>query len=196
MVPPAAAPTFGTIHVSTADVEGNIVAATISQGRSFGSRVTVPGTGLILGHGISRMDPRPGLPNSIAAGKRPLNNLAPLILSLPEADVAIGTRGGRQIVNVSAQLADRIVASRQHVPAALNAPRLHVCDREPFEFLEFDFVERVSPAIVKSLIDLGHVVKRTPERIKGNGAAHCVEFLRQKCEVRASSDLGCASVGR
>jgi gamma-glutamyltranspeptidase / glutathione hydrolase len=184
----------GTIHVSAADAEGNLVAATISQGHPFGSCVTVPGTGVILGHGISRMDPRPGLPNSIAGGKRPLNNVAPLIVSLPESDIAFGTRGGRQIVNVSAQLAHRFVDSRQGGATVLKAPRLHVRDREPFEFLEFEFVEAVSPKVVERLIELGHAVQRTPDPIQGNGAAHCVEFFRAKGEIRASSNASCAAV--
>src|SRR5581483_782960 len=55
----------GTIHISTADAEGNLVAITISHGSSFGSCVTVPGTGISLGHGMSRFDPHPGLPNSV-----------------------------------------------------------------------------------------------------------------------------------
>jgi gamma-glutamyltranspeptidase/glutathione hydrolase len=184
----------GTIHVSAADAEGNVVAATISQGHPFGSCVTVPGTGVILGHGISRLDPRPGLPNSIAGGKRPLNNVAPLIVSLRDREVALGTRGGRQIVNVSAQLAHRLVDSGQSMATVLKAPRLHVRDREPFEFLEFDFVEPVGPRVVEQLIELGHVVQRTPDPIQGNGAAHCVEFLRAKGEIRASSNRSCAAV--
>ena len=184
----------GTIHVSAADAEGNLVAVTISQGHPFGSCVTVPGTGVILGHGISRMDPRPGLPNSIAARKRPLNNVAPLIVSLPELDIALGTRGGRQIVNVCAQLAHRFVDSGEPAATVLKAPRLHVRDREPFEFLEFDFVEHVAPKVVDRLLQLGHVVQRTPDPIQGNGAAHCVEFLRGEGEIRASSNASCAAV--
>jgi gamma-glutamyltranspeptidase/glutathione hydrolase len=184
----------GTIHVSAADAEGNLVAATISQGHPFGSCVTVPGTGVILGHGISRMDPRPGLANSIAGGKRPLNNVAPLVVSLPEVHIALGTRGGRQIVNVSAQLAHRLVDFRQPAATVLQAPRLHVRDREPFEFLEFDFVEHVYPRVVEGLLQLGHLVRRTPDPIQGNGAAHCVEFFPEEGEIRASSNVSCAAV--
>ena len=79
-----------TLHVSAADAEGNLVGITITQGGAFGSCLTVPGTGIILGHGMCRLDPRPGRANSVAAHKRPLNNVVPMILRLPQRDVAIG----------------------------------------------------------------------------------------------------------
>src|SRR5262249_59492146 len=97
-----------TIHVAAADREGNLVSMTISQGGLFGSCLAVPDTGIILGHGMCRFDPHPGLPNSPGPGKRPLNNVCPLIIRLPGRDVAIGARGGSRIVSVGARLAPRI----------------------------------------------------------------------------------------
>src|SRR5262245_22558288 len=42
-------PDQGTINLSVADREGNLVAVTLTHGGSFGARVTVPGLGLTLG---------------------------------------------------------------------------------------------------------------------------------------------------
>lgn len=184
----------GTIHVSAADREGNLVAATLSQGMAFGSCVTVPGTGILLGHGMSRLDPRPGRANSIALGKRPLSNVSPLIVCLPERDLALGTRGGRPIINVCAQLAHRMVDGPLTPAQALPMPRLSVSDREPLEFLKFDFTEIVPDKIIDKLTAMGHLVIRKKELVEGAGAAHCAEFLKRDANVRASSDVSVAGV--
>ncbi|MGH9590408.1 MAG: gamma-glutamyltransferase family protein [Terracidiphilus sp.] len=184
----------GTIHVSAADGEGNLVAATLSQGQAFGSCVTVPGTGVILGHGMSRLDPRPGRANSIAAGKRPLSNVSPLIVSLPERDIAVGTRGGRPIINVCAQLAHRIIDGALTPAQALPMPRLSVCDREPLELLKFDFTETVPNTILEKLTAMGHQAIRKKETIECLGAAHCAEFLKRDARVRAAGDAWAAGV--
>ncbi|MGH9522354.1 MAG: gamma-glutamyltransferase family protein [Terriglobales bacterium] len=184
----------GTIHVSAADSEGNMVSATLSQGLAFGSCVTVPGTGVILGHGMSRLDPRPGRANSIAPGKRPLSNVSPILLSVADREIALGTRGGRPIINVCAQLVHRIVDGGIRTFEALPLPRLSVCDREPLEFLKFDFTETVPQEILDRLTAMGHTVTRKQELVEGAGAAHCAEFVRDKGTVRGSADTWAAGV--
>src|SRR5262249_25518363 len=75
----AEAPARCTSHLCAADAAGNLVALTQTHGAAFGSWLSVPGTGLILGHGMMRFDPRPGWPNSVAPGKSPLHNMAPFL---------------------------------------------------------------------------------------------------------------------
>jgi gamma-glutamyltranspeptidase / glutathione hydrolase len=191
LAPPGAP---GTIHVSAADREGNIVAATLSQGAAFGSGVTVPGTGIMLGHGMSRLDPRPGRPNSIAPGKRPLSNVSPIILVLADREIALGSRGGRPIINVCAQLAHRIIDGGVPPSRALPAPRLSVCDREPLEFLKFDFTETVPQQILDRLSAMGHQVVRKREVVEGAGAAHCVEVLKETRTLGAAGDTWAAGI--
>lgn len=183
-----------TIHVSAADAEGNVVSATISQGLPFGSCVTVPGTGVTLSHGMSRLDPRPGLPNSIAGWKRPLSNVSPLIISLPDRAIALGTRGGRTIISVCAQLARHFLDGSAGLTEALRAPRMHVCTREPLEFLEFEFTEKVRPDTLAELDAMGHRVTRKREVVEGAGAAHCTEFLHETQTVRASGNTWAVGV--
>lgn len=128
-----AASPAGTVHVSAADQEGNVVSVTVSQGLLHGSRFAVPGSGIVLGHGMSRFDPRPGLPNSVAPWKRPLHNVAPLIVRMPGRDVALGLRGGRYIVSVAARMAEALVTQHASLSEICSMPRLHVQAREPVE---------------------------------------------------------------
>ena len=87
--------------------------------------VTVPGWGLILGHGMCRLDPRPGRPNSVAPGKRPLNNVMTMVLRTPTRDIGLGMPGGRRIISVSAQLVHRLVEHDVGPAEAVATPRLH-----------------------------------------------------------------------
>jgi gamma-glutamyltranspeptidase/glutathione hydrolase len=140
----------GTIHISAADAAGNVVAVTLTHGGDFGSCVLVPGTGITLGHGMSRFDPHPGLPNSVGPGKRPLNNVCPAILRQPARDVAFGLRGGRRIVSVSLSLALQMLQGRDAQDAVV-APRLHSEGYEPIQ------VTKALPGpICAELTKLGH----------------------------------------
>ena len=115
----------GTISLSAADDEGNIAALTLTHGGGFGSGVTVPGLGLILGHGVSRFDPRPGLPNSPGPGKRPLNNMCPTIVARDGRPwLALGGRGGRRIPNAVFDVLAAVLTGKT-VDEAMAAPRMH-----------------------------------------------------------------------
>lgn len=175
-----------TLHVSTADAEGNVVAATLTQGGNFGSCLTVPGTGIILGHGMCRLDPRPGGPNAVAGGKRPLNNVAPMIACLPGRDVATGLPGGRRIVSVGTQLVQRIVDWDATALQAAIGARLHVGIQEPLELLD-----TLSVDVVEALRLQGHAVE-VAKRI--GGYAHNAEFLRDQKRVRAGGNGWAAGV--
>jgi gamma-glutamyltranspeptidase/glutathione hydrolase len=176
--PPAGASPHGTTHVAAADTQGNLVSATISQGGLFGSCLAVPGTGIILGHGMCRFDPHPGLANSVGPRKRPLNNVCPLILRMPDRDIAIGARGGRRIVSVCLRMAQRIVDYGATAREAAAAPRIHTLTGDPLEIsANFD------PAIRDTLARAGYRIE-VPKEVAG--AAHGAEILHTTGEIRTS----------
>ena len=79
-------------------------------GGAFGAMGTAPGTGMTLGHGVARFDPRPGLANSIAPGKRPLHNMCPFIaLKDGQPFASYGLPGGRTIPNNQVTLALHLI---------------------------------------------------------------------------------------
>lgn len=116
----------GTIHLSACDRDGMMVALTLTHGGGFGARVTVDGLGLILGHGMSRFEPRAGHPNSPRPGARPLNNMCPAILVRDgRAVIALGATGGRRIPNTMFDVLSQILGHDATLAKAAAAPRLH-----------------------------------------------------------------------
>jgi gamma-glutamyltranspeptidase/glutathione hydrolase len=187
-----------TLHLSAADAEGNVVAATITQGGNLGSGVVVAGTGVVLNHGMNRLDPRPGGANSVAPYKRPLNNTAPMIVRLPVSkmgasrsdaaprDVATGLPGGRRIIAVGAQLAQRVIDFAASPQQAAEATRLHVVVEEPLE-VRPDMDEE----LVIGLEKMGHRIKRNNNI---GGMAHIAEYLREEQKTRAGGGGWAAGV--
>jgi gamma-glutamyltranspeptidase/glutathione hydrolase len=116
----------GTRHLSVVDGAGMMVAITFTHGGLFGAQVTVDGLGLTLGHGMSRFDPRPGHPNSIAPGKRPLHNMSPtVVLKDGRPTLAVGARGGRKIPNSVFEVLAQHVGRSVRPKEAVAAPRVH-----------------------------------------------------------------------
>jgi gamma-glutamyltranspeptidase/glutathione hydrolase len=115
----------GTVNLSAVDGKGMMAAMTLTHGDSFGAQVTVDGLGLLLGHGISRFDPLPGRPNSIAPGKRPLDNMSPtIVLRDGKPVMAIGAAGGRRIPNGIFQVLMRVLCDGDNLEQAVIEPRL------------------------------------------------------------------------
>jgi gamma-glutamyltranspeptidase/glutathione hydrolase len=172
-------PLFGTIHLCASDAQGNVVSLTHTHGGAFGSLLLAPGTGLILSHGLSRFDPRPGWPNSIAPGKAPLNNMAPLIvLKDGQPELAIGGAGGRTILSNVFQAVVRCLDLGETVEAALAAPRFHVETAEPVH------IETGAEGLAEALQGLGHRVTMRPPF----GGLQAIQFDRGPGGVTAAAD--------
>jgi len=147
-------PLTGTAHLCAADRHGNVVSLTQTHGGAFGSLVSVPGTGLVLGHGMSRFDPRAGRPNSIGPRKRPLFNMAPMVaLKDGRPVLAIGAAGGRTILSNLAQALARVFGRDETIESALSSVRLHVETAEPVQ------VEAGGETLAAGLVRLGHRVQ-------------------------------------
>lgn len=118
-----------TTHISTCDQEGTMVAITTTLLSSMGSRVVLPGTGILMNNGVMWFDPRPGQPNSIAPNKRPLTNMFPVILrNGDEPWIAAGASGGRRIMAAVLQLVSFVVDFHMTPEAAAHQPRIDVSD--------------------------------------------------------------------
>lgn len=115
----------GTTHISATDRHGNMIAITLTHGGGFGARVVVEELGFVLGHGMSRFDPRPGRANSPGPLKRPLTNMCPSIVTRNGVAVlAVGAAGGTRIPNSVGEVLFNFVGLGAPMESAMAAPRL------------------------------------------------------------------------
>jgi gamma-glutamyltranspeptidase/glutathione hydrolase len=117
-----------TTHLTVCDEDGMMVAMTTTLLSSMGSRVVLPRSGVLMNNGVMWFDPRPGTPNAMAPGKRPLNNMSPLILAEPDGrpSLALGASGGRRILAAVFQMLSCVAGFGMAPEAAAHAPRIDI----------------------------------------------------------------------
>lgn len=115
-----------TTHIGAVDRQRNLVSLTHTAVSLFGSRVVVPGTGILLSNGMIWFDPEPGRPNSVGPGKRALVNMVPVLaFRRGEPYLTLGAPGGRKIVSAIPQVLANLADMKLTPQAAIEAPRLH-----------------------------------------------------------------------
>ncbi len=143
-----------TTHLTVMDRDGNVVAMTQTLQMLFGSKVTVPGTGMLLNNHMSLFDPRPGRPNSIAPGKRMLSSMSPtIVLKDGQPFFALGTPGGARIFPAVLQAIVNVIDHRMSLQEAVEAPRVWA------QGGEVEVEEAFSEETRAQLATLGHRVK-------------------------------------
>ncbi|MCK8784729.1 gamma-glutamyltransferase family protein [Roseomonas sp. NAR14] len=118
-----------TTHLSVVDAEGMAVAMTTTLLSSMGSRLVLPRSGVLLNNGVMWFDPRPGRPNSIAPGRRPLTNMCPVIASREggaAAEIVCGASGGRRIMAAVFQMLAFVGGFGMDLERAAHHPRIDV----------------------------------------------------------------------
>jgi gamma-glutamyltranspeptidase/glutathione hydrolase len=171
----AAAPAAGvgpgaahTTHVTVADGDGNVVAATQTINNLFGAKAMVPGTGMLLNNTMAIFDPHPGHALSIAPGKRTTSSMAPTIVLRDGRPVwALGLPGGVRIFTSVLQALVNLIDHGMSLQEAVEAPRVWTQGQE----LEVE--EAVPPAVRAGLAARGHQVVAVPHVAGGMGAIAC-----------------------
>jgi gamma-glutamyltranspeptidase/glutathione hydrolase len=136
-----------TTHLNVVDRHGNMVALTQTLLSVFGSKVVLPGTGILMNNGIMWFDPRPGRPNSLGPGKRPLTNMCPVIvLRNGKPWFAIGASGGRKIFPAVLQISSFLADHGLGLEDAFHHPRI---DASEAEYVALD--PRLPAAVRKAL---------------------------------------------
>jgi gamma-glutamyltranspeptidase / glutathione hydrolase len=162
-VHPAVSP--NTTHVTVADDEGNVVAATHTINNLFGARFGIPGLGLIPNNYMNNFDPHPGRALSIAPGKRITTSQAPMmVLRDGKLVCALGLPGGLRIFGSAMQAIINLIDHGMSLQEAVEAPRVWTQGAE----LE---VEAAVPLSVRNdLEQLGHRVSVVPHVAGGMNA--------------------------
>ena len=154
--PPLESRSTGTQHttkVVSIDSQGNMVSMEISLGYAFGSKVAIPGTGIVLGNGTVSFDPRPGFPQSIAPGKRPWT-IAPAILMFRDNHPygTICASGGRRTTSAALHIMVHVVDFGMSIQEAIETCRVHS------EFEEAYVDDRLPDSTINALRQMGHRV--------------------------------------
>ena len=156
-----------TTHFSTADAQGNWVACTATVNTSFGSKVVIPGTGIVLNNEMDDFSAQPGVANyfglvgaeanAVAPGKRPLSSMSPtIVLKDGKPILAVGAAGGPTIISQTLLAIIRTIDFGMAPKAALAAPRFHHQWRPD----ELRVENSLPAAVVVELEKRGHKVVR------------------------------------
>jgi gamma-glutamyltranspeptidase / glutathione hydrolase len=92
---------------------------------TFGSKFVTPSSGITMNNGIMWFDPTPGVPNSLAPGKRCLTNYTPVMAETSDGRrMAAGASGGRRILPAVTQLLSFVMDYGMDLDAAIHQPRI------------------------------------------------------------------------
>jgi gamma-glutamyltranspeptidase / glutathione hydrolase len=161
-----------TTHFVVADREGNVVSSTQTLGNVFGSKVMPEGTGIWLNDEVAwaRFEPA-GNPFDAAPGRQIPYALGPtLVMRDGRPWIAIGTPGGRTILQTTPQMLTNVIDFDMDIQKAIASPR--------FSFVIPDLldVEEGIPVSVRDeLSAMGHNVY-VDEQGLGNAYGLTIEY--------------------
>jgi gamma-glutamyltranspeptidase/glutathione hydrolase len=167
-----------TTHIAAADAAGNWVALTATVNTPFGSKVIVPGTGVVLNNEMDDFSIYPGVPNafglvgaennSVAPGKRPLSSMSPTIVL--DADgkpvITVGAAGGPKIITQVVLAILRQIDWKQSLVDAVERPRIHHQWRPNVVTYE----QGLDQVVVNGLRERGHEL----EEVTGAGRTQAI----------------------
>lgn len=169
-----------TTHYSVVDLGGNMVSVTYTLEQSYGSRIVAEGGGYLLNNEMGDFNPYPGdtnefgrigtPPNLIAPEKRMLSSMSPTIVAQDGRPLmAIGSPGGRTIINTTMQVILNVIDHGMNVAEAIESPRIHhqwLPDVTSFEAWGF------SPDTIRLYVEKGHALRRRGNQGSAMGVYH------------------------
>ena len=155
-----------TTHFSAADAEGNWVACTATINTSYGSKVVVPGTGVVLNNEMDDFSAQPGVANyfgligaeanAVGPGKRPLSSMSPtIVLRDGKPILSVGAAGGPTIISQTLLAIIHVVDFGRDPAEALAQPRFH----QQWSPDELRIEKKFSPELRRELERRGHKLK-------------------------------------
>jgi len=181
-----------TTHFSVVDKDGNMVSLTYTLENAYGSRIVAAGGGYLLNNEMGDFNPVPGVtnrdgqigtpPNLVAPQKRMLSSMSPTIVAQDGKPVlAIGSPGGRTIINTTLQAIVNVIDHGMNVAEAVEAGRIHhqwLPDVTSMEARMF------SPDTIRLYEEMGH-----PVNVRGvQGSAMGVYIDRETGLLHGAAD--------
>ena len=160
-----------TIYLTTADADGNMVSFINSNYDYFGSGVVVPGTGFVLHNRGAGFTLTPGLPNTVAPGKRPFHTLIPAFVTQTvngreQAYMSFGLMGGGVQAQGHVQFLLNHFVFGMDLQSAIDAPRFR-----HYDGLRVALEAPITDAVRDQLKAMGHVLTEQPPIAFGGAQA-------------------------
>lgn len=160
-----------TVYLTTADAEGNMVSFINSIYDYFGSGVVVPGTGFALHNRGAGFTLTPGLPNTVAPGKRPFHTLIPgfvtqTVNGREQAYMSFGLMGGGVQAQGHVQMLLNHFVFGMDIQAAIDAPRFR-----HYNGFRVALEPPIGDAVRAGLQAMGHVLIDQPAIAFGGAQA-------------------------
>jgi gamma-glutamyltranspeptidase/glutathione hydrolase len=182
-----------TTHLTTVDSQGMWVAMTATINTTWGSKVMIPGTGVMMNNEMDDFSIQPGIPNafglvgaeanSVAAGKRPLSSMSPTIVCDPsgKAIYTCGAAGGPKIISATLLNLLRGIDLGMSIDAALAAPRIHHQWRPDRTEIEAHMPRSIS----EGLASMGHTTRIVRHLATAQGAQAVPMGVRAASDPRS-----------
>ena len=171
-----------TTHYSIIDDDGNAVSNTYTLGYSFGSGVTIPGTGILMNnqmnnfayqYGNKKIEGRGASPgNKYEPGKRPMSTMAPTIVFDENDKVLLitGSPGGKLIPAAILRVITGVIDFGLNIGEATMLPRIH----KDWPYRGIDYERNISSDSLNLLKKIGHKIE--PSKTMGSTQSiHIVE---------------------
>lgn len=125
-----------TTHFSVLDKWGNGVSLTSTLNSSYGNKIVVEGTGILLNNEMDDFSAKKGVANqfgllgreanSIEPGKRMLSSMSPTIVTRDDKPFLLtGSPGGSTIITTTLQVIVNVIDHQMPIDKAVSAPRFH-----------------------------------------------------------------------
>jgi len=163
-----------TTHYSIIDDDGNAVSNTYTLGYSFGSGVTIPGTGILMNnqmnnfayqYGNKKIEGRGASPgNKYEPGKRPMSTMAPTIVFDENDKVLLitGSPGGKLIPAAILRVITGVIDFELNIGEATMLPRIH----KDWPYRGIDYERSISSDSLNLLKKIGHKIE--PSKTMGS----------------------------
>ena len=160
-----------TVYLTVADAEGNMVSFINSNYDYFGSGIVVPGTGFALHNRGAGFTLTPGLPNTVAPGKRPFHTLIPGFVTHTvdghdEPYMSFGLMGGGVQAQGHVQFLLNYFVFGMDLQGAIDSPRFRHYDGQ-----RVAFEAPIADSVRAALKAMGHVLIDQPTIAFGGAQA-------------------------
>jgi gamma-glutamyltranspeptidase/glutathione hydrolase len=174
-----------TTHFSVMDGAGMMVAFTTTLNSSYGNKIVVPETGILLNNEMNDFSIKPNTPNQfdligreankIEPGKRMLSSMSPTVVTRDGKPVLItGSPGGSTIITTTLQVIVNVIDHGMNIEDAVAAPRFHHQWQPDIIMVEPRALSPDTRAVLKTL---GHTAFREVRFGRGIGDANSIEYV-------------------